>query len=144
MPDVSLPHSPGNVLRIKAFRRLWIGLGFSSLGDWLGLLALTAMASSLAGGSYPDQSYAIASVLFLRVVPALVLGPLAGYIADRLDRRWTLIAGDILRGLMFVSVPIVNDFTWLLVATVVIEAISLVWLPAKDATIPNLVPRDKL
>lgn len=144
MPDVSLPHSPGNVLRIKAFRRLWIGLGFSSLGDWLGLLALTAMASSLAGGSYPDQSYAIASVLFLRVVPALVLGPLAGYIADRLDRRWTLIAGDILRGLVFVSVPIVNDFTWLLVATVVIEAISLVWLPAKDATIPNLVPRDKL
>ncbi len=144
MPDVSLPSNPGNVLRIRAFRRLWIGLGLSSLGDWLGLLALTAMASSLAGASYPDQSYAIASVLFLRVVPALLLGPLAGYIADRLDRRWTLVAGDILRGLVFVSIPIANDFTWLLVATVIIEAISLVWLPAKDATIPNLVPRDKL
>jgi dTMP kinase len=132
------------VLSITSFRRLWIGLGLSSLGDWLGLLALTAMASSLADNDYADQNFAIAGVLFLRVLPALVLGPLAGYIADRLDRRWTLIVGDILRGLVFITIPIIHTLTWVFVATVVIEAISLVWLPAKDATIPNLVPRDKL
>ena len=34
------------VLRIRDFRHLWIGLGLSSLGDWLGLLALTAMANA--------------------------------------------------------------------------------------------------
>ena len=43
------------------------------------------------------KNYAIAGVLFLRVLPALVMGPIAGYIADRLDRRWTLIWGDYLR-----------------------------------------------
>ncbi|MDX6296146.1 MAG: dTMP kinase, partial [Nocardioidaceae bacterium] len=74
----------GGVLRITAFRRLWIGLGLSSLGDWLGLLALTAMASQLASSSYQQQNFAIAGVLFLRVLPAIVIGPLAGYIADRL------------------------------------------------------------
>lgn len=132
------------VLAITSFRRLWIGLGLSSLGDWLGLLALTAMASALADDTYADQNFAIASVLFLRVLPAVVLGPLAGYIADRLDRRWTLIVGDILRGLVFVTIPFVNTLAWVLIATVIIEAISLVWLPAKDATIPNLVPRDQL
>jgi dTMP kinase len=132
------------VLSIRSFRRLWIGLGLSSLGDWLGLLALTAMASALADNTYADQNFAIAGVLFLRVLPAVVLGPVAGYIADRLDRRWTLIVGDILRGLVFLTIPIIHTLEWVFIATVIIEAISLVWLPAKDATIPNLVPRDKL
>jgi dTMP kinase len=132
------------VLSIRSFRRLWIGLGLSSLGDWLGLLALTAMASALADKTYADQNFAIAGVLFLRVLPAVVLGPLAGYVADRLDRRWTLIIGDILRGLVFITIPIIHTLEWVFIATVIIEAITLVWLPAKDATIPNLVPRDKL
>ena len=136
--------STQRVLAIPAFRRLWIGLGLSSLGDWLGLLALTAMASQLADATYEAQNFAIASVLFVRVLPALVLGPLAGYIADRLDRRRTLVMGDIARGLIFASIPIVHTLQWVLIATVLIEAISLVWLPAKDATVPNLVPRHQL
>ena len=38
------------VLFIRPFRRLWIALSLSSLGDWLSLLALTALAATLAGG----------------------------------------------------------------------------------------------
>jgi dTMP kinase len=135
--------TPG-VLQIPAFRRLWIGLGLSSLGDWLGLLALTSMAGALAPNSYATKNFAIAGVLFLRVLPAVLLGPLAGYIADRLDRRSTLVVGDLLRGAVFVSIPIIGTLSWVFIATVLIEALSLVWLPAKDATVPNLVPRDKL
>lgn len=129
---------------MPAFRRLWIGLGLSSLGDWLGLLALTAMAGQLADATYQGQNFAIAGVLFVRVLPALVLGPLAGYVADRFDRRLTLVGGDLARGVVFASIPIVHTLEWLLVATVIIEAISLVWLPAKDASVPNLVPRHQL
>lgn len=131
-------------MAVPAFRRLWIGLGLSSLGDWLGLLALTAMASQLADATYQDQNFAIASVLFVRVLPTLVLGPLAGYVADRLDRRRTLVMGDLARGAVFASIPIVHTLEWVLIATVIIEAISLVWLPAKDATVPNLVSRHQL
>ena len=87
----------GSVLRIPAFRKLWIGLGLSSLGDWMGLLALTAMANMMVEG-YAAKNYAIAGVLFLRVLPALVVGPLAGYVADHLDRKNVLIWGDYLRG----------------------------------------------
>ncbi|HEV8055625.1 MAG TPA: dTMP kinase [Nocardioidaceae bacterium] len=137
-------HSLRAVLRVRAFRRLWIGLGLSSLGDWLGLLALTAFASDLAGASYADRNFAIAAVLFLRVLPAVVIGPVAGYIADRLDRRWTLIVGDVLRFALFASIPMVGTLTWVFIVTVLVEAISLVWLPAKDATVPNLVPRERL
>ncbi|HEX2176524.1 MAG TPA: dTMP kinase [Nocardioidaceae bacterium] len=153
--DLSAPaHSLAGVLRLRAFRRLWIGLGLSSLGDWLGLLALTAFAGELAGEGYAEQNFAIAGVLFLRVLPAVVIGPLAGYVADRLDRRWNLIVGDVLRFLLFASIPVVTAMlgsdgrgqalAWVYVVTVLVEAISLVWLPTKDATVPNLVPRERL
>lgn len=137
-------HSLTAVLRIRDFRNLWIGLGLSSLGDWIGLLALTAMANAIAGDSYATRNFAIAGVLFLRVLPALVMGPIAGYIADRLDRRTTLIWGDYIRGALFITIPIVGTLWWVFVVTVLIETVSLVWGPAKDATIPNLVPRHRL
>ena len=133
------------VLHIRAFRRLWLCLGFSSLGDWLGLLATTAMAATLTmGHGYREQNFAIAAVLLLRLLPALVAGPIGGYLADRLDRRMTLVVGDVLRFAIMLSIPIVGTLTWLFVATVLIEFVGLVWLPAKDASVPNLVPRSKL
>ncbi len=132
-----------NALRIPAFRRLWVGLGLSSLGDWLGLLALTAMANQLADG-YAEKNYAIAGVLFLRVLPAIVFGPLAGYVADRIDRRTVLVWGDYARGALFLTIPLVGTLWWVFVVTVLVEIVSLLWLPAKDATVPNLVPRHLL
>jgi dTMP kinase len=136
-------HSLAAVLRIRDFRNLWIGLGLSSLGDWIGLLALTAMANASAD-SYAGKNYAIATVLFLRVLPALVMSPIAGYVADRLDRRRTLVWGDYVRGALFLTIPIVGTLWWIFVVTVLVEAVSLVWGPAKDATVPNLVPPHRL
>ena len=137
-------HSLTAVLKIRDFRLLWIGLGLSSLGDWIGLLALTALANEMAGPSYAAKNFAIAGVLFLRVLPALVMAPIAGWIADRLDRRATLIWGDYIRGALFLTIPLVGTLWWVFVVTVLVELVSLVWLPAKDATIPNLVPRHRL
>lgn len=50
------------VLSIKPFRKLWQSMAFSSLGDWLGLLATTALAQQLAGGDYAKANFAIAGV----------------------------------------------------------------------------------
>ena len=108
-------HSLKAVLRIRDFRLLWIGLGLSSLGDWLGLLALTALANEMAGPSYAAKNFAIAGVLFLRVLPALVMAPIAGWIADRLDRRVTLIWGDYVRGALFLTIPLVGTLWWVCV-----------------------------
>lgn len=144
LTDPAPAHDLRAVLRIRAFRRLWIAFGLSSLGDWIGLLALTAMAKAFAGDDYQAANFAIGGVLFLRVLPALVMGPVAGWIADRLDRRWTMIIGDLIRAAFFVSIPIVGTLTWVFVATVLIEIVSLIWGPAKDASVPNLVPRHRL
>jgi dTMP kinase len=133
------------VLAIGPFRRLWLALGLSSLGDWLGLLALTSLAGSLASGGSPSAEYlAVSGVFILRLAPAILLGPLAGAIADRFSRRATMVVGDLLRFALFCSIPIVGTLWWLYVATLLIECVGLFWAPAQEATMPNLVPRERL
>ncbi|WP_018506272.1 dTMP kinase [Parafrankia discariae] len=131
------------VLRIPEFRRMWIQLSLSSLGDWMGLLATTALVTQLTE-SFSGQAFAISSLLIVRLLPALVLGPLAGAIADRLDRRMTMVVTDVMRFGLFLSIPIVGTLRWLLIASFLVECVSLVWAPAKEASIPHLVPRNRL
>jgi dTMP kinase len=140
----------GGVLSIRPFRRLWIALSLSSLGDWLSLLALTALAYKLAGGGQAAQSAAVGGVWLTSLLPALILGPLAGAVADRFDRRTTMIVGDVVRAVLYLSIPlnlslhVVNELTWMYLAQFLASCASLFWTPAKDATVPNLVPPDRL
>jgi dTMP kinase len=132
------------VLAIKPFRRLWNAMLFSSLGDWLGLLATTALAQQLSGGDYAKANFAIAGVFIARLLPAVFLGPIAGVIADKLDRRKLMVNCDILRAALYISIPIANNYFWLYTAMILVECITLFWSPAKEASVPNLVPREKL
>jgi dTMP kinase len=132
------------VLAIPAFRKLWNSMLFSSLGDWLGLLATTALAAQLSGGSYATANFAIAGVFIARLLPAVFLGPIAGVIADRFDRRRLMVSVDLLRGALYISIPIVNTYFWLYAAMILVECLTLFWSPAKEASVPNLVPREKL
>jgi dTMP kinase len=143
-PAAPAPAATRGVLAIPAFRKLWNSMVFSSLGDWLGLLATTAMAQQLSGGSYATANFAIAGVFIARLLPAVFLGPIAGVIADRFDRRRLMFNVDIMRAALYISIPIVNTYFWLYTAMILVECLTLFWSPAKEASVPNLVPRDKL
>lgn len=143
-PAAPAPDVTRGVLAIKPFRKLWNSMVFSSLGDWLGLLATTALAQQLSGGDYTKANFAIAGVFIARLLPAVFLGPIAGVIADKLDRRKLMVNCDILRTALYISIPIVHNYFWLYTAMILVECITLFWSPAKEASVPNLVPRDKL
>ncbi len=143
-PAAPAPAATRGVLAVPAFRKLWNSTVFSSLGDWLGLLATTAMAQQLSGGSYATANFAIAGVFIARLLPAVFLGPIAGVIADRFDRRRLMFNVDIMRAALYISIPIVNTYFWLYTAMILVECLTLFWSPAKEASVPNLVPRDKL
>ena len=134
---------PG-VLTIKPFRRLWIALSLSSLGDWLSIVALTVLAPSLASGGLAAKGSAVSAVWLVTLLPALLFGPLAGAVADRLDRRMVMIVGDVIRGLLFLSIPLFPNLAWILVAKFLAGVATQFWSPATSASIPNLVPKDKL
>jgi dTMP kinase len=141
----------GGVLSIRPFRRLWIALSLSSLGDWLSLLALSILANNLGGTkSSAAGAFAVSGVWLTSLLPALIFGPIAGAVADRFDRRMTLIIGDVIRAVLYISIPlnlafgVVDKLTWLYVAQFLASCASLFWQPAKDASVPNLVPPDQL
>ncbi|HXO24446.1 MAG TPA: dTMP kinase, partial [Streptosporangiaceae bacterium] len=134
---------PG-VLSIKPFRRLWIALSLSSLGDWLSIVALTALAPSLASGGLAAKGSAVGGVWLATLLPAVLFGPLAGALADRWDRRMTMIVGDVIRGLLFLSIPLFPHLTWIYVAKFLAGVATQFWSPATSASVPNLVPKDKL
>jgi dTMP kinase len=143
-PAAPAPDVTRGVLAIKPFRKLWNSMVFSSLGDWLGLLATTALAQQLSGGDYAKANFAIAGVFIARLLPAVFLGPIAGVIADKLDRRKLMVNCDILRTGLYISIPIFHNYFWLYTAMILVECTTLFWSPAKEASVPNLVPRDKL
>src|SRR6266704_7148400 len=124
-----LGHRRSGVLSIRPFRRLWVATSLSSLGDWLSLLALSALAYSLtanqshAPGSVPTGnattgSVAVGGVWITSLLPYLLFGPLAGAVADRFDRRINLVVGDVARAVLYLSIPLnlvvgfANNLTW--------------------------------
>jgi dTMP kinase len=132
------------VLSIKPFRRLWIALSLSSLGDWLSIVALSALAPTLTSGGAVAKSSAVGGVWIVSLLPALLVGPIAGALADRFDRRMTMITGDIIRGVLFLSIPLFPHLGWIYVAKFLAGVTSQFWNPATAASVPNLVPKDKL
>jgi dTMP kinase len=136
------------VLSITPFRRLWVALTLASLGDWLSLLALSALAAQIGGTR--GGTYAVSGVWLTSLLPALVLGPVAGAVADKFDRRLNMIIGDLLRAALYITIPInmsvgfANQLTWIYVVQFLASGASLFWAPAKDASVPNLVPPNKL
>ena len=132
------------MLSIKPFRRLWIALSLSSLGDWLSIVALSALAPALTSGGTLAKGSAVSGVWLATLLPALLFGPLAGAVADRLDRRLTMITGDVLRGVLFLSIPLFPHLAWIYAAKFLAGVVTQFWSPATSATVPNLVPKDKL
>ncbi|MFE5328618.1 dTMP kinase [Embleya sp. NPDC056575] len=150
-PDSAIPprqveptESVGGVLSIRPFRRFWFAVAASALGDWLALLALTSAALWTVEGDYREHATAVAVVFALRMVPAALTASVAGAIVDHLDRRWTLVTCDVVRALVLVSVPFVDRLWWIWGATAAVAVIGALAGPARDATVPNLVPRQRL
>ncbi|MBM7806085.1 dTMP kinase [Geodermatophilus bullaregiensis] len=133
------------LVRVPVFRRMWAAITVSSLGDWLGLLATTALAQQLTRDeSTAVQGAAISGVILTRLLPDLVLGPLAGALADRLDRRTTVVVGELLALGLYLSIAVSYELTWLYVAQFLVEAVGLFTNPAKQAIWVAIVPRERL
>lgn len=139
--DLEQPARHVRVFGSHAFFRLWLAQVVSATGDWLGLIAITALAASLGSGS---EGVAIGLVLAARIGPGFFLAPVAGVFADRLDRRKLMVSCDIGRAAVLASLPFVDSVLALVLASLVLEVFTLLWTPAKEATVPNLVPPERL
>lgn len=130
------------LFRIPVFRRMWAAIAFSSLGDWLGLLANTALAQQLTQSqSRLTQGAAISGVILVRLAPDLLFGAFAAAIADKLDRRKTVIAGQLTAAVLYASIALGYNLVWLYIAQFVIEAAGLFTQPAMQVIWVAIVPK---
>ena len=123
------------------FFRLWSAQVVTSTGDWLGFLAISVVAARLGSGT-PEA--AIGIVLAARLVPGIFFSQLAGVLADRWDRRRLMVVCDLARAGILLIVPLVNSVWQLVLVSLALEAFTLLWIPAKEASVPNLLPAGHL
>lgn len=123
-----------------AFFRLWLTQVVSATGDWLGFLAIAALATRIS--DRPEA--AIGLVMSARIVPGFFLGPAAGVFADRFDRKRLMVICDVGRAGVLATLPFVDTVPGLIVASLILEVFTLLWAPAKEASVPHLVPSDHL
>lgn len=126
----------------RDFRYLWFGQIVSQLGDWFNIVALFALLFELTG-----SATSVAALMVMQMLPIAVVGPVAGVIVDRFDRRRIMIAADIIRGTAVMGLLLVRtpETVWVAYAvTGVMVACSGFFEPARSATVPSIVPRDKL
>jgi dTMP kinase len=129
------------VFGTTTFFRLWLAQALSSLGDWLGFLAILILANRLGSGA-PGASVGL--VMAARIVPGFFLSAGAGVLIDRMDRKQVMVASMLVRALVVASLPFVDSVIGLVFASLVLELATLFFSPAKEATVPNLVPVEKL
>lgn len=125
-----------------AFRRLWLSQVLSSLGDWIGLVALTVIAKDVGGDNFGGG--AVSLVLAARILPGLFMSPFVGVMLDRLDRKRVMVLTDIGRGLVLCGLPFVHNLPALFFASLLLELMTLMWSPAKEASVPNMVRKSFL
>jgi MFS family permease len=120
--------------RRRPLRDLLVGQAVSSLGDWMGTVALMALVLEIT-----DSATAVGGVLVLRLAPTIVAGPLAARLTVRWSRRRTMLAMDAVRVPAVAILPWVTHLWWIYIWAFVVELAGMVFLPARDASIPDLV-----
>jgi predicted MFS family arabinose efflux permease len=127
------------LVRRPAYRALLTGQSISAIGDWMATVAFMVLVLEVTG-----SPLAVGGILTLRLLPAAIGGPLAARAAYRWDRRRTMLAMDAVRAAMVAVVPFVRAVWWIYLWAFLLEVASLVFLPARDASIPDLVDDDQL
>lgn len=134
-----------DLFRIPAFRHLWLGQAISRLGDGLYFIGFLFMVQKVTG-----SNEMVGYVGAVEMLPYLLLGPYAGALADRLDRRKIMLVSDLVSGgllLIMAALTLASGGPpiWsLFVFGFLLTTSRVFFMPAKNAAVPNLVPEEKL
>ena len=134
----ALPRNAWALMRSGPFSRLWRAGAISSTGDWVAILATLSLAEELAG------SGGIVLAVVSRILPGLFFAAVGGVIADRLNRKYVMVTVEIGRAVLVFSLAFVHTIGSLVLVNLALEGLTLVFQPARESSVPNLVNRNEL
>ena len=128
----------------RDFLLLWMGQIVSQMGDRLSQMALIGLVYSREG-----TSIQFAKILSFTIIPVFLIGPLAGALVDKWDRRKTMFICDFIRALLVLTIPLFlfykQTFVWTYHIIFVTFSVGRFFVPAKLSIIPQIVgPKDLL
>jgi len=132
------------LLKDKNFSLLWFSQIISNFGDRLNQMALIGLIYARTPGSTIE----LAKLLSFTIIPVFLIGPIAGIYVDRWNRKYIMVACDLLRALLvlFIAFAIVHSKSMvpIYILVFIIFSITRFFLPSKLSIIPDVVHRDKL
>jgi MFS family permease len=146
-PEIAIPNislaSYARLLRgNRNFRRLWMAQIVSEIGDWFYTLSIYTLLLQLTG-----RPSSVALALVLQVLPQTLIGPTAGVINDRLQRKRVMIAADLVRFVIVLAMLLVRSRStvWLVYPLLLGETIMAAFFePARNAALPSITSRGEL
>ena len=128
----------GAVVRSPSYFPLWLGQLLSSFGDALHYIALVVLVFQLTG-----QGLMVAGLVAAEVVPAVLLGPIAGVVIDRFSRKSVLIVADLARALLVFSLLWPQGVWHAYLVAAGLAAGATFFNPAVQAVIPALTTEEQ-
>jgi MFS family permease len=128
--------------RNRDFRRLYVASVISLGGDWFLLIALFGLVLDLT-----NSAVAVAAVIAAQDLTFFLASPLAGILADRLDRRKLMVFADLARTVLVFGFLLTRSSStvWIVFPLLaVVACFSAAFEPASMAALPNLVESEDL
>jgi MFS family permease len=132
------------LVRSGDLRLVWLAQVVSQLGDGMFTVGVVWLVVNRT-----ESGLALSGTLMAQLLPYAILGAAAGALADRWNRRLTMVVSDIVRGVVVVSLPVLDLFGLLHLWMVPVVAFSLTaagqfFDPAKNALVPAITPPARL
>jgi MFS transporter, NRE family, putaive nickel resistance protein len=127
------------VLRDPELRALWFADWISDVGNFVTFIALAVYVNKLTG-----SATAVGFALALRSVPWFTIGPVAGVLADRMDRRAVMIGSQLIRAFLVGALPFTHAAWQAYALSFASSMFGPVFRPARSALLAQVAPRNKL
>ena len=129
-----------DVLRTPAVKRLWIAQIVSIFGDFLAVFAVISVVTFQLHGT-PTQ---VSMILAAYMAPLAVISPLAGVFVDKWNVKWTMVASDLIRGVLVIALLFVRDLNAIYGIFFLLSTVSSFYIPAQTVAIRTLAPEGGL
>jgi MFS family permease len=125
-----------DVLKNSSVKRLWIAQIVSIFGDFLAVFAVISVVTFQLHGT-PTQ---VSMILAAYMAPLAIISPLAGVYVDKWNVKWTMVASDLIRGCLVISLLFVRDLYAIYAIFFLLSTVSSFYIPAQTIAIRTLAP----
>lgn len=133
-----MSHGKGEKMNIwKKPILLLSGIGISYLGNWIYLIALNLSILELTG-----SAAAVAGLYIIRPIAVLLTNTWAGSVIDRVNKRYLMIAIDLIRGVLVFCIPFIGSLWIIYTLLLMINIVGSFFGPSSSVYITKLIPRD--